>query len=270
MAHLKIENLTKNLFPYSEENILLLRHLNLETEIGKTTALLQLSGSSASVLFRILSGQLFPDCGKISLDGTDITPVLPLRPKPGISYILPSVSPGNESKDLTVAEYFEKRKSNVRLPFLSKKSDLDYRSLLPRSFYGENTHTPKLLKELCPGQRLLLSLLLPLSENPALLLIDLLPCLLPEEAAGQALQALSAVTDKNNTALLFTTFSPLSAFRLAERIWVFREEYLLHTFDNTAKKPALLEKLLHMQREASAYLPAHSSLVRSLTEQQYI
>lgn len=270
MTLLKIENLTRNLLLHSGENVPLLRHINLETKLSETTALLQLSGSSTSVLLRILAGQLFPNCGKIVLNGTDITPGSRPDLKQKILYTVPSFPPGNENNPLTLSAYLGKRKENSFFSLFSPKTGCDPLSLLPPSFYRSGKQTLKTLQELLPYQHILLSFLPSVSENPALLLIDTLPALSPDETNGQAIGELAGITNKKNIPLLFNTRSPQLAFHLAGQILIFRDEHLLRTIDNTDPDPALLQELLQLQKEAAEYLPLHSFSLHSLLEQQYL
>lgn len=270
MTLLKIENLTRNLLLHSGENVPLLRHVNLETKLNETTALLQLSGSSTSVLLRILAGQLLPSCGKIVLNGTDITPGSHSNPERKILYSVPSFPSGNENNQPNLPAYLGKRKENFFFSLFSKKTGYTSLSLLPPSFYRSGKQTLKTPQELLPHQHILLSFLPFLNENPALLLIDTLPALSPDETNGRAIHELTSITTGKNIPLLFNTRSPQLAFHLAGQILIFRDEYLLRSVDNSSRDPALLQELLQLQKEVSDYIPLHSFFLHSLLEQQYI
>lgn len=269
MTLLKIENLTKNLSSHSGENLPLLRHINLETKLSKTTALLQLSGKNASLLLRIMAGQLLPDCGKIILNGTDILPDTTPHPKTNIQYIIPAL-PDEKGNKCSLSGHFRKKKDKPLRSLFCSKTNRNYRLLLPASFYQTDGRTLKLPQELLPHQHILLSLLPSLASDPDIMLIDTLPAVTPEEATGKALREIAGITSAKSIPLLFTTHSPQLAFHLADHILVFRDEHLLHTVKNTEHHPEILKELLQQQQEATAYTPVHSASLHPLIGQQYV
>ncbi len=100
MNKLEVKNVSK-----SFDGKPVLRDISIKLNRGELVCLLGVSGGGKTTLFNVISGLLEPDCGKILLDGTDITN------SPGhISYML--------QKDLLLP--YRTIEDNVALPLVLK------------------------------------------------------------------------------------------------------------------------------------------------------
>ncbi len=101
MGQLKTENIRKS---FGEKTVI--DEISIHLDEGEIVCLLGVSGSGKTTLFNVISGLYKPDCGKVLLNGKDITG------KPGeISYML--------QKDLLLPYYSVL--DNVCLPLVIKK-----------------------------------------------------------------------------------------------------------------------------------------------------
>lgn len=100
MGYLKTEGIAKS---FGSNNVL--KDISIHLDEGEIVCLLGVSGSGKTTLFNIISGLYTPDCGKVFLNGNDVTGV------PGeISYML--------QKDLLLPYYTVL--DNVCLPLVIK------------------------------------------------------------------------------------------------------------------------------------------------------
>lgn len=248
MTLLKIENLSYIFMPQTTNPDFLLRDIHFELKPQETTALLQLRGKTASLLLQILAGKVAPDSGKICLNDNNLTSITDPTAQSAIQYIQPMPF-SVEEKQLTVNQFLsvpQKASSRFFSAFRKKSSPCQLPSELQMI---SNNQPDKLLKELPASDCLLLSFLKPLVCKPDLLLVDLLPCMLPEKITTSALYQLRKALETSGTTLLFTTSSPLLAFHLSRRILVFGENTILREIDNTHKKRENLEDLFSLTEE---------------------
>ena len=68
MEKLKATNITVS---YDGENVI--EDINIHLDEGEIVSLLGVSGSGKTTLFNVLSGLSLPDCGRVLLDGEDVT-----------------------------------------------------------------------------------------------------------------------------------------------------------------------------------------------------
>ena len=100
MTKLEVKNVSK-----SFDGVPVLDDISIHLRRGELVCLLGASGGGKTTLFHVISGLLQPDCGRVLLDGTDITG------QPGhISYML--------QKDLLLP--YRTIEDNVALPLLLK------------------------------------------------------------------------------------------------------------------------------------------------------
>ncbi|MBR5478732.1 MAG: ABC transporter ATP-binding protein [Clostridia bacterium] len=100
MKKLEVRNVSK-----SFDNKLILKDVSIELKSGELVCLLGVSGGGKTTLFNIISGLIKPDCGKVFLDGEDIT-----NKSGRISYML--------QKDLL--QPYKTIEDNVALPLVIK------------------------------------------------------------------------------------------------------------------------------------------------------
>ena len=136
MEKLKAENITVS---YNGENTI--EDINIHLDEGEIVSLLGVSGSGKTTLFNILSGLMIPDCGRVLLDGENITG------KSGkMSYML--------QKDLLQPHYTVL--DNVALPLIikgEKKKIAREKALEHFAFFGLEGTEKKYPHELSGGMR---------------------------------------------------------------------------------------------------------------------
>ena len=136
MEKLKAKNITVS---YNGENTI--EDINIHLDEGEIVSLLGVSGSGKTTLFNILSGLMIPDCGKVLLDGKDIT-----GQSGKMSYML--------QKDLLQPHYTVL--DNVALPLIirgEKKKIAREKALEHFTFFGLDGTENKYPLELSGGMK---------------------------------------------------------------------------------------------------------------------
>lgn len=248
MTLLKIENLSYTFMSQAAHPDFLLRDIHMEVNPGETIALLQLRGKTASFLLQILAGKIPPDGGKICLNGNTIPHISNPIALSTIQYIQPTPLSPHESQ-LTVTQFLCAPPKTSSGLFSNFRKRTVHPQPLAELQIPWNDQPDKLLKECSSSDSLHLSFLKLLLCKPDLLLVDLLPCLLPEKITTTALYQLRKTLETFKTSLLFTTSSPLLAFHLSQHILIFGENTILQEIDNRSPKRENLENLFSLTEE---------------------
>ena len=146
----------------------MLHNLNFTFKKGKITTILGANGCGKSTLFRLMSKDLKPQAGRITLDGTDIAQI-PLRDFARQTAILHQ---GNTApSDLTV----RKLVSYGRIPHRHFGTDMDSEDAIIMQALEDTALTAcaeQTLSTLSGGQRQRAFLAMTLAQQPRVLLLD--------------------------------------------------------------------------------------------------
>lgn len=145
---------------YKKESAI--RSINLSAREGEVVGLVGANGAGKTTLMRAILGKLRIHSGRISVDGSDITYVLPhIRVRQGIAYVAQG---GRVFPNLTVAECL--------LVAGGRSRNDDMRSMVFEIFPKVPTLLRQRAGSLSGGERQMLALSMALIQRPRILLLD--------------------------------------------------------------------------------------------------
>jgi ATPase subunit of ABC transporter with duplicated ATPase domains len=139
-------------FEYLENKKVILDEANFNIRKGMKITLMGQNGAGKSTIFKMITGELKPDTGKIHLDKK-------------LSIAISKQVMDEKYMELTVREFFESA-------FTEKFYDIDRKIAAVLDTVNFNTPYEKIIKDFSGGQQARLLLALALIQNPDILLLD--------------------------------------------------------------------------------------------------
>ncbi|MBS4168686.1 ABC transporter ATP-binding protein [Parachlamydia sp. AcF125] len=236
---LNISNLT-----FSYEGKKILKNLSLKLRKGESGALIGTSGSGKSTLFKVLTGLLSPESGKVLIDGQ------PLSEKDDlIAYMMQEdlLLPWRTVlRNMTLSAELGKKTSGS-IPLVREEA----RRLL--QLFGLSGCEEKFPDELSGGMRQRVSLARALILNRPVLLLDEPFASLDVVLREQMYVFLRNVQQQFETTILMVTHDFHDALAMADRVFLLREgqisqEWTIHPEDR--HNPERAGYLMHQLRQA--------------------
>jgi spermidine/putrescine transport system ATP-binding protein len=188
-----------------------LNDINLAIQKGEFFSLLGPSGCGKTTLLRILAGFESPDCGEVTIDGTDVLPLPPNRRQANTVFQNYALFP-----HLTV---FENVAFSLRLKKCSKSEIIskvgDYLKLVQL----EN-HAYKKPNQLSGGQKQRVAIARALINEPRVLLLDEPLSALDAKLRQHMLIELDQIHDKIGITFIYVTHDQQEALSVSDRIAV--------------------------------------------------
>lgn len=205
---LSIKQLCKTFYPGTPDEKIALDHVDLELDTGSFCVVIGSNGAGKSTLLNAISGKLTVDDGTIALDGQDIG-LLPVHQRARLlarvfQDPMIGTAPGMSiEENLLLAEL---RASRRRLKFgLTASRRRLFRDRLALLGLGLEDRLDARVELLSGGQRQALSLIMAVSTNPQLLLLDEHTAALDPRTAGLVMEAtVRAVAEFGLTTLMVT------------------------------------------------------------------
>ncbi|MFZ1729162.1 MAG: ATP-binding cassette domain-containing protein [Bacteroidota bacterium] len=193
---LNIENLS---FSYNETPVL--RDLALQVSQGDAVLIRGASGCGKSTLLRILARLEAPQCGSITLGGTDVTAIDAPAYRRRVAYLqqLPVMLEGSVRDNLLLAYRFSTDTPPTDESLLAKLADVELRDIALDASAAE----------LSVGQQQRLALLRLLEMRPEVLLLDEPTASLDPASAAQLMHAVTRQIDAHRLTLLIVSHQDL-------------------------------------------------------------
>ena len=194
-----------------------LDHVNLSVKDGDFISIIGANGAGKSTLFNAICGSFLTDCGKIILDGEDITFTPDHKRAKTIGRLFQDPMRGS-APGMSIEE-------NLALAaghggWLSKVSKSDkeaFRERLSLLGMGLEDRMRQPVGLLSGGQRQALTLLMSTFNPPKLLLLDEHTAALDPSTAEKVLDLTRKIVDENNLTCLMITHNMQSALELGNR-----------------------------------------------------
>ena len=244
---LKIENIVKTFNPGTVNEVRALRGVSLEIEEGSFVCVLGTNGSGKSTLLNAVAGTFFPDEGKITLDGTNITRWEEYKRARYIGRVFQNPFSGT-APNMSIME-------NLALALKRGKS----RGLgwgLPESLINGFKNTVRPLNmgledrlenpigKLSGGQRQALTLLMATALKPRLLLLDEHTAALDPKTAAKVIDLTQQVISRDQLTTMMVTHSMQQAVNLGDRIIMMHQGKISFDFKGEEKKRLKVNDLL--------------------------
>lgn len=205
---LSVEHLVKSLAGRR-----IIEDVTLVAKRGEIVGLLGPNGAGKTTTFRMLTGLIVPDAGRIVLDGRDIT-MVPFyeRARRGIAYLpQDSFVPRSLTVEDNITMVLEVRQPSARLRRAAAEE------LIARFHLGELRR--RHVGVLSSGQRRRCEIAITLACNPALALLDEPFARVDPRAIGEIADLVHSLTDRN-IGVLITDHNARELLRIVDRAYV--------------------------------------------------
>lgn len=218
---LRLENisLTFNKGTVNEKKAL--EGLNLQLEKGDFVTILGSNGAGKSTLFNTIAGTYIPDCGRVILDGRDITRQPDYKRSKDIGRLFQDPLKGT-APNMTIEENLALaylRANHAKSPFsmVTKADRAEFRERLAMLGLGLEDRMSQPVGLLSGGQRQALTLLMATLVTPKILLLDEHTAALDPGTAEVVLDLTKKIVAENNITCLMITHNLASSLALGNR-----------------------------------------------------
>lgn len=244
---LHIENLRKTFFPGTVNERIALDGIDLTLEDGDFATVIGSNGAGKSTLLNMVSGKLFPDAGRVLIDGADVTRLRDHRRARMVGRVfqdpMAGTAPGLTIEENLAIAYRRGQRRGLTAGVTSARRAL---------FSGELTSLElgleKRLKAkvglLSGGQRQALSLLMATFTQPKILLLDEHTAALDPQRAALVTHLTETIVARDGLTTLMVTHNMEQALALGNKLIMMHEGRIILTLDAAEKKNATVADLL--------------------------
>lgn len=236
-------------------DINILNNINLTVNKGDFITILGTNGAGKSTLFNVISGHLAPTSGKILLEGKDITHFSEEKRAKYISRVFQDPKIGTAPR-MTVGENLllaQKRGQHrgLRLRHLRQQKPklLEELGLFDN---GMDERFDTATGELSGGQRQALSLIMAISSNPDLLMLDEHTAALDPKTSTALMNFTNEIISKRSLTCLMITHHLDDALRFGNRLLVLNAGAIEGDYDTEAKASLTKDDMLEFFDSAIA------------------
>lgn len=251
---LEIKNISKTFNAGTINEKTALKNVSLTLNYGDFVTVIGGNGAGKSTLLNAICGTWQVDCGKIIIDGKNVTPMPEHKRAKYLGRVFQDPMMGTAA-DMEIQENLAlaKRRGKIRgLGWgISRKEKEEYRELLASLGLGlENRMTSK-VGLLSGGQRQAVTLLMAAMAEPKLLLLDEHTAALDPKTAEKVLAITEDIVNKNHLTTLMITHNMRDAIKHGNRLIMMHEGNIIVDISGEAKKNLTVEDLLDLFNKAS-------------------
>lgn len=223
---LVIERLTKT-FPVGGGSIkIAVNRIDLTIQAGQFVTVIGSNGAGKSTLLNLIAGRHWPDAGRITLDGVDITDWSEHRRAAYIGRVFQDPLQGTAAS-MTIEENLSMAACRGRRRGLRRGVTADqrvrFRDLLAQLDLGLENRLRSDVGLLSGGQRQSLSLIMATLTKPSLLLLDEHTAALDPKTARQVLELTERIVTEHGLTTLMVTHNMEHALRMGDRTIMMHE-----------------------------------------------
>lgn len=244
---LKIDGICKVFGQGTINEKVALKDLNLHAQKGDFITIIGSNGAGKSTLMNCIAGTTGVDCGKILLDGMDITGLPEYKRSRQIGRVFQDPLKGT-AFDMTIEENLAiancKNKGLGLQRGLNKKDLSVYREKLARLEMGLEDRMKQKAKLLSGGQRQALTLFMAVMSNPKLLLLDEHTAALDPSAARKVLALTDEFSKLPQLCTLMITHNMKAALEHGNRTILMKDGNIVMDVSGTERSNITVEKLI--------------------------
>lgn len=224
----------------------LLSDFNLTVKQNEFTLIVGSNGSGKTTLLNLLAGNIFPDNGKIILNGNDITGLKDYQRSKWIARIFQDPLAGT-APELTILENF--RLASLRTHSKSLKLGIDQsfrdsiRSKVAGLGLGLEDKLDQKIGLLSGGQRQALTLLMATSDETHLLLLDEPVAALDPKTSTVIMKLADELISKSKLTAIMVTHSMRDVMEYGDRLIMLKNGKIDRDLSGTTKKNIQLNEL---------------------------
>lgn len=251
---LNLQNVYKTFNPGTVNEKAALRGVNLHLKNGDFVTVIGGNGAGKSTTLNAVAGVWPVDCGKITLDGIDITDLPEHKRAKYIGRVFQDPMTGTAATMQIDENLSLAKRRGMRRGFrqnLSRSDKDEFAEMLKILDLGlENRLTSK-VGLLSGGQRQALTLLMATIQKPKLLLLDEHTAALDPKTAAKVLEATEKIVQANNLTTLMITHNMKDAIAHGNRLIMMHEGRIVLDISGEDKKKLTVEDLLHQFEKVS-------------------
>lgn len=228
-----------------------LNDFNLQLARGDFCVIIGANGSGKSTLMQIIAGALAPDSGQIRFKGAIASAE---QRRLLVSHLVQAVDQGT-LPELTILENMvlsQRRGRRPRLAFY-QRAESSIRQILQTLGQGLDRHLHAPLATLSGGQRQMVALLMALSAQPQLLLLDEHTAALDPNSAQRVMHHTAHCVAESQLTTVMITHNLEDAIQYGNRLILLQQGRIAYEIAGAAKaaltRQALLQRFLHTLSE---------------------
>ena len=228
--------------------------LNLKLNEGDFVTIIGGNGAGKSTMLNAVAGVFPVDCGKIEIDGTDITMEPEYKRAKYIGRVFQDPMKGTCAgmqieENLALAK---RRGQHRGLGWqLNAEERTLYRHQLQSLGLGLETRLSDKVGLLSGGQRQAVTLLMATLQKPKLLLLDEHTAALDPATAAKVLKLTCEIVEENHLTALMVTHNMKDAINIGNRLIMMDSGRIIYDVSGEEKMKLTVEDLLHKFEEAS-------------------
>ncbi len=251
---LEIKHVSKTFNPGTVTEKKAVSDLNLKIEDGQFITVIGGNGAGKSTMLNLIAGVYPPDCGRIIMDGVDLSLMPEHKRATYIGRVFQDPLMGTAA-DMEISENlaFAARRGKKRTLAwgIGKQEAIDYKEKLASLGLGLEDRLSNKVGLLSGGQRQALTLLMASLQQPRLLLLDEHTAALDPLTAKKVLELTDQIVRSNNLTTLMITHNMNDAIRMGNRLIMLYDGKIIFDVSGEEKSKLTVEDLHHKFREAA-------------------
>ncbi|HLR67970.1 ABC transporter ATP-binding protein [Virgibacillus alimentarius] len=225
-----------------------LQSIKLELKKGDFVTIIGSNGAGKSTLMNVISGNLTPDVGEISINNKQVTHLPEYKRSAFIGRVFQDPMAGT-APSMTIEEnlamaYARNKKRKLRRGVTAKRKVL-FREYLETLNLGLEDRLTAKVGLLSGGERQALSLLMATFTDPDILLLDEHTAALDPSRAELITQLTYDIVEKFDLTTLMVTHNMQQALDLGNRLFMMDKGQVIFDVEGQEKQALTIEKLLH-------------------------
>ena len=250
---LRLEGISKTFSPGTVQEKKALEDLSLTLEQGDFVAVIGSNGAGKSTLFGAVAGSFYPDCGRVVLDGEDVTFLPEYKRSRNIGRLfqdpLRGTAPHMTIEENLALAYHRAGGGTSPLGFTGKRERELFRSRLAELGLGLEDRMKSPVGLLSGGQRQALTLLMATLVTPKLLLLDEHTAALDPATAEKVLELTKRTVGDQGITCMMITHNISSALSLGNRTIMMDRGRIVLDISGKEREGMTVPRLLELFRE---------------------
>ncbi len=251
---LDIVNVKKTFNPGTVNEKKALNGINLHLEDGEFVTVIGGNGAGKSTMLNMIAGVYPVDCGKIIIDGEDVTKLREDKRAKYLGRVFQDPMTGTAA-DMQIEENLalaaRRGERRTLRPGITAKERKKYKQLLELLNLGLEERLTAKVGLLSGGQRQALTLLMATLKKPKLLLLDEHTAALDPKTAKKVLDITEEIVARDNLMTIMITHNMADAIRVGNRLIMMHEGRIVVDVKGEEKKKLTIEQLLQMFEASS-------------------
>ena len=231
-----------------------LRGVDLTLNAGDFVTVIGGNGAGKSTILNLITGVFPADCGKIIIDGVDVTRLPEHKRAKYLGRVFQDPMTGTAA-DMQIEENLalaaRRGKRRTLMNGISKKEKEHYRELVKMLDLGLEDRLTAKVGLLSGGQRQAITLLMATMNHPKILLLDEHTAALDPQTASKVLKLTDELVRDGNITTLMITHNMKDAIRLGNRLIMMYDGKVIYDISGEDKKNLKVSDLLALFEKAS-------------------